>query len=77
MSGEALDHFCRNCSHMTRPIGVGVCLFCKSPNIGIHQHTGPIPQSRAMGIIPEPEDREPTKHQRLKAGFAILEGEWG
>jgi hypothetical protein len=65
-----LDLYCRNCSHMTRAIGVGVCLWCKSPNIGVQPELlGP---TRAMGPITDPSDKEPTKHQRFKEGFALL-----
>lgn len=67
---EPLDWFCRNCWHMTKPIGIGVCLWCKSPNIGTQSQL--LRRTRAMGNITEPEDREPTKHQRLKEGFGLL-----
>jgi hypothetical protein len=67
---DDLTWFCRNCWHMTKPIGVGVCLWCKSLDISEQPKT--VVSRRAMGVIPEPEDREPTKHQRLQEGFAIL-----
>lgn len=69
-----LNWFCWNCHHMTEPIGVGVCRWCKSPKIGTANHpAGPLAQSRHMGRIAEPEDREPTKHQRLRDGFSMLQ----
>ena len=66
--------YCRNCCHITKPVGdPAICMHCKSLNIGFQPRLL-IPR-RAMGIITEPADREPTKHQRLKDGFALLRGD--
>lgn len=62
--------YCRNCFHLTYPSGERICAWCKSPNIGPQPSIlGP---TQAMGGISEPEDREPTKHRRLKDGFWLL-----
>lgn len=70
------EWFCRNCWHITEPIGdPAICRWCHSPNIGVQPAIlGP---TRAMGHITEPEDKEPTKHQRLKEGFALLRDDYG
>lgn len=76
LQATSLHWFCRNCSHMTIPDGPPlICCWCHSPNIGINPELcGP---TRAMGSITEPEDRQPTKHQRLKEGFALLRDDYG
>ena len=47
-----------------------LCEWCKSADIGGQPKL--IEHVRCMGSITEPEDREPTKHQKLKEGFALL-----
>jgi len=68
---DGLEHYCSNCHHMTQPIGdPDICRWCHSPAVGLAPQ--PLVKQRAMGPITEPEDKEPTKHQRLKEGFALL-----
>jgi hypothetical protein len=65
--------YCRACFHMTYLVDGDRCAWCKSTSTGIQPHL--VMPRRAMGMIPEPEDRQPTKHQRLREGFARLHGE--
>jgi hypothetical protein len=69
-----LEWFCWNCHHMTHSVGAGICAWCKSPRIGTANHpAGPIPQSRRTGrFLRYEESKQPTKHQRLMEGFALL-----
>jgi hypothetical protein len=65
--------YCRGCHHYTYLVDGGRCAWCKSTGTG--GQVGLVRKTRAMGPIREPEDREPTKHQRLKEGFAMLQGD--
>jgi len=67
----SLDYYCRDCHHLTDSVD-GNCMWCNSPSIGIQSHL--CQPRRAMGPITEPDDNPPTKHQRLKDGFAMLNG---
>lgn len=68
--------FCRDCHHYTYATGAEKakrCAWCGSPNIGGQPALlGP---TKAQGQV-EPPQRPPTKHQRLRLGFAWLHGEW-
>ena len=69
-TADQLEWFCRACSHLTKYVGAGVCEHCGSSKIGVQADF--LRKTRAMGPITEPDDKNPTKHQRLKEGFAIL-----
>ena len=62
--------YCSACQHFTYEIDGGRCCWCKSGWVGAAPQM--LERKRAMGFIPEPADKEPTKHQRLKEGFAML-----
>jgi hypothetical protein len=67
--------YCRACHHLTYEIDGKRCAWCKSQSIGVQPRI--LGRTRPMGPITEPEDREPTKHRRLREGFAILHANEG
>lgn len=65
------DAYCRACHHMTTIVDGYRCAWCKSQDVGI--------QPRLISGIPhmgpmQEEERKPTKHQRLKEGFSLING---
>jgi hypothetical protein len=64
--------YCRGCGHYTYAMDGNRCAWCKGLNIGVHPCL--ISGRRHMGPIQDLE-RKPTKHQRLREGFAMLKGE--
>lgn len=73
-------NICDDCKHVfeaeNEVAGVTLvfydCPFCGSQKV--RQAGDVLRKTRVMGPITDPSDRQPTKHQRLKEGFAMLRG---
>ena len=70
MSKLKLEFYCRNCCHMTKPIGEPeICMWCHSANIG--SQPALLNHRQPMGTVVDPKE-EPTFYDRLVDGFNML-----